>query len=72
MAANKIKDFYPTKETQIRPLLANSLDDCFASGEIATWMAFNFQSIYEQVLVTIHIFYVSWEDGDNIGISQYV
>ena len=71
VAANKIKDLHPCEETQIRLLLANSLDDCFASGEIATWVAFNFQSIDEQVLATIRVLDVSWEDGDNVGVQLY-
>ena len=36
VAASKMNDFNPASETQIRLLLADSLDDCFASGEIAT------------------------------------
>jgi hypothetical protein len=34
-------------------------------------VAFNFQSIDEQVLATIRVLDVSWEDGDNVGVQLY-
>ncbi len=69
VASSKIRDLDKAEEMQIRLLLANSLDDCFASGEIATWVAFNFEQIDEQVLATIRVLDLNWEDEDNIGIQ---
>lgn len=52
-------------------MLANSLDDCYASGEIATWVAFNYESMDEQVLKTIRVLDKNCEAGDNIQLQLH-
>ena len=50
-------------------LLAKSLDDCYASGEIATWVAFNFESIDEHLLDSIRVLDLNSKPGDNIRLQ---
>ena len=52
---------------EVRLLLANSIEDVFASADIATWEAFNYEHIDEQVLKTIRVLDIHCKPQDNIG-----
>ena len=54
-------------KTEVRLLLANSIEDVFASADIATWVAFNYEHIDEQVLKTICVLDIHCRPQDNIG-----
>ena len=49
-------------------MLANNLEDVFASADIATWVAFNYEHINEQVLATIRMLDIHCRPSDNIGL----
>ena len=55
----------------IRLLLARSLDDCFVSGEIATWVAFNYERVNLQVLVTIRVLDCNFKSNENIPLQLH-
>jgi hypothetical protein len=69
VAASKSTEFNPNQLTKIRLLLADSLDDCYASGEIATWVAFNYEYIDEQVMQSIRVLDLHSKPNDNIKIQ---
>ena len=52
-------------------LLANSLDDVFASNDIATWVAFNYEHMNEQVLQTIRVLDRNFEPTDDICLQLH-
>ena len=47
VASRKTQEFNPQVRTEVRLLLANSIEDVFASADIATWVAFNYEHINE-------------------------
>ena len=55
----------------IRLLLARSLDDCFISGEIATWVAFNYERVNLQVLATIRVLDCNLKSDDNVPLQLH-
>ena len=55
VAARKTKEFNPQVQAEVRLVLANSLEDLFASADIATWVAFNYEYMNEQVLQTVRV-----------------
>ena len=67
VAARKTIEFDPQVKTEVRLLLANSIEDVFASADIATWVAFNYEHIDEQVLKTIRVLDIHCKPQDNIG-----
>ena len=67
VAARKTKEFNPQVQAEVRLVLANSLEDVFASADIATWVAFNYEHIDEQVLATIRVLDIHCKPQDNIG-----
>ena len=67
VAARKTQEFDPQVKAEVRLLLANSIEDVFASADIATWIAFNYEHIDEQVLKTIRVLDIHCKPQDNIG-----
>ena len=71
VAARKTKEFNNSVQLEVRLLLANSLDDVFASGDIATWVAFNYEHMNEQVLQTIRVLDRNFEPTDDICLQLH-
>ena len=71
VAARKTKEFNAAVKLEVRLLLANSLDDVFASGDIATWVAFNYEHMNEQVLQTIRVLDRNFEPTDDICLQLH-
>ena len=67
VASRKTQEFNPQVKSEVRLLLANSIEDVFASADIATWVAFNYEHIDEQVLKTIRVLDIHCKPQDNIG-----
>ena len=67
VASRKTQEFNCQVKTEVRLLLANSIEDVFASADIATWVAFNYEHIDEQVLATIRVLDIHCKPQDNIG-----
>ena len=67
VASRKTQEFNPQVKAEVRLLLANSIEDVFASADIATWVAFNYEHIDEQVLATICVLDIHCKPQDNIG-----
>ncbi len=55
MAGRNTAEFSPQVRKKVRLVLANALDDCFATGDVAAWVAFNCECINDQVLATIRL-----------------
>ena len=52
-------------------ILANALDDCFATGDVATWVAFNYECINAQVLETIRLLVRFCKPNDKIPLQLH-
>ena len=52
-------------------VLANALDDCFATGDVATWVAFNYECINAQVLETIRLLDRFCKPNDKIPLQLH-
>jgi hypothetical protein len=50
IAGRKTAEFSPQVRKEVRLVLADALDDCFATGDVATWVAFNYECINDQVI----------------------
>jgi hypothetical protein len=55
IAGRKTAEFSPQVRKEVRLVLADALDDCFATGDVATWVAFNYECINDQVIQTIRL-----------------
>ena len=71
VASRKTQEFNPQVKSEVRLLLANSIEDVFASADIATWVAFNYEHIDEQVLKTIRVLDIHCKPQDNIGFHLH-
>ena len=67
VASRKTQEFNPQVKSEVRLLLANSIEDVFASADIATWVAFNYEHIDEQEFKTIRVLDIHCKPQDNIG-----